>query len=762
MMKAYLRTAIIVLLWVSVKISFAQSTDVRGIYISNINDIIASNSRTDSLLNYLKAYRFNYITLYSLQKINWSSTTEKNRLANFIKRARTDYGIRQVGASSEKYTFFTSNILTYNNSRTDSLERFNVLNFEFEFWIPSRINTYYCNSYLTPNGYSCDTSGAFEYSFRQFRKIDSLCRAKNLISEIYIGWPTTGQLQQIASVADRILVHAYRPSDADLYARSRNRLIGLASINRRVKVIPIFSSEPDFMKSWLTTNSITQPYRTYVQDFHNDTGGFKNYIDLEGYQWYVYSEMPKTIPPAATITANGPVSICRGQTVRLTASSGAAYQWSPNGETTRSITVSAAGSYAVTIYHTTGAVSTSSVVQINVNDVTRPEISANGPTSFCTGGNVTLTAPTAAAYQWSNGATTRSITVGQAGDYRVTTVNNSGCSATSEITRVKVNDPPAIPVITASSSTTICEGQSILMTSSWAEGYRWSTGDTTRSISVSSAGTYTVRAYSGPYCYRTSASKTVTILPAPAIPVIDINGSTELTTSNRSVQLRSSPASSYEWSNGRTTRQITVNSAGTLRVTVTGSNGCKSTSAPVVVTTVACTPPPVPEITYNGSLYLGPGDSVMLTAPSGYGYLWSDGRMTRTIAVRQPGTYSVRTYSASNCFSESLPVDVFTFPARYGNDDHSSELSINKMNMSFSFYPNPAIASINTLFFSEKKQSGIVTIIDLTGRKMFEKEYAFEPGNNHMVIDLNLFKQGVYFVMFSSDKFRQTDRLIIE
>lgn len=53
--------------------------------------------------------------------------------------------------------------------------------------------------------------------------------------------------------------------------------------------------------------------------------------------------------PAPTVSVTGATSLCPGEAVTLTASAGDTYLWSPNGETTQSITVSAAGTYFVTV-----------------------------------------------------------------------------------------------------------------------------------------------------------------------------------------------------------------------------------------------------------------------------------------------------------------------------------------------------------------------------------------------------------------------------
>ncbi len=80
--------------------------------------------------------------------------------------------------------------------------------------------------------------------------------------------------------------------------------------------------------------------------------------------------------------------------------------------------------------------------------------------------------------------------------------------------------PPAPPTITSSSTNNvITSGQTVTLTSSTAGGYLWSNGSTARSITVSTAGTYTVRAYSGGNCFSTSLPTTVYVVLARHQPV---------------------------------------------------------------------------------------------------------------------------------------------------------------------------------------------------------------------------------------------------
>lgn len=74
----------------------------------------------------------------------------------------------------------------------------------------------------------------------------------------------------------------------------------------------------------------------------------------------------------------------------------------------------------------------------------QPKITAEGPTTICDNTEVILTADNATEYRWSNGSTTRSITVKEAGDYSVVVsyVNQDlDCESTSE--PVTVEEMPA-------------------------------------------------------------------------------------------------------------------------------------------------------------------------------------------------------------------------------------------------------------------------------------------------------------------------------
>src|SRR5690606_40393290 len=155
------------------------------------------------------------------------------------------------------------------------------------------------------------------------------------------------------------------------------------------------------------------------------------------------------MPSTPTISASGATTFCQGGSVTLTSSSATGNIWS-NGATTQSITVTESGSYSVTINNGTCASATSAATSVTVNALpTTPTITASGATTFCQGGNVTLTSSSATGNIWSNGATTQSITVTESGSYSVSVDNGTCASATSAATSVVVNALPTTPTITA-------------------------------------------------------------------------------------------------------------------------------------------------------------------------------------------------------------------------------------------------------------------------------------------------------------------------
>jgi gliding motility-associated-like protein len=351
----------------------------------------------------------------------------------------------------------------------------------------------------------------------------------------------------------------------------------------------------------------------------------------------------------ATITAGGATTFCAGGSVTLTANSGANYLWS-NGAQTQAITVTAGGSYYVTVSNASGCSATSTATAVTVNPLPTATIVANGPTTFCQGGSVTLTAGAGASYLWSNNATTQSITVSATGTYTVTLTNASGCTATSLPIAVTTFATP-VATITAVGSTTFCQGGNVILAANAGQGYsyQWNNNTNDQSLTVTSSGSYTVTVTDANGCSAVSSPTVVTVNANP-VATITASGATTFCQGG-TVTLTAGTGTSYLWSNNATTQSITASTTGTFTVTVANANGCTSVSAPLTVTVNQL---PLATVTANGPTTFCQGGSVTLVSTPGSSYLWSgNNAITQSNTVSTSGTYTVTVTNSDGCSATS-------------------------------------------------------------------------------------------------------------
>ena len=364
-------------------------------------------------------------------------------------------------------------------------------------------------------------------------------------------------------------------------------------------------------------------------------------------------------PITPVVTASGPTTFCAGGSVDLTSSEGTGNLWS-SAETTQTISVSTSGTYTLTYTDGNGCSATSAPTLVTVNAMpSAPIVTASGATTFCEGGSVDLTSSYLSGNVWSTTETTQSISVTNSGSYNVTYTDGNGCSATSVPTVVTVYTVLSAPVVTASGPTTFCDGGSVVLTSLEPSGNLWSTTETSQSISVSTAGSYTVTYTDGNGCSATSAPTVVTVNAIPSVPVVTASGATTFCDGG-SVDLTSSYLSDNVWSTTEITGSISVSSSGSYTVTYTDGNGCSATSAPTVVTVNAN--PAAPTVTASGPNTFCEGGTVDLTSSYLSGNVWSTTETTGSINVSASGSYTVTYTDGNGCSATSASTDVTVNP----------------------------------------------------------------------------------------------------
>ena len=369
------------------------------------------------------------------------------------------------------------------------------------------------------------------------------------------------------------------------------------------------------------------------------------------------------LPQPSPVT--GPVSVCAGSnaTYSVTATPGTNFTWSglPAGAAFSSANglpsidvnwgTAAAGTYTLTVTPSNACGATGTPQTINVTIAPPPApVTISGPSTICAGQTIVLTSSYSSGNAWSTGAATPVINVTAAGTYTVTVTALCGTvNASLTVTPAAA----ATAVITAGGPTTFCPGGSVVLTSGSPSGNTWSTGETTPSITVTAAGTYTLDVTSG--CGTASASQQVQITPLPTA-AITAAGPTAICAGD-SVLLTASGGTTYQWSTGATTTAIYAHTAGNYTVTSTNSCG-QATSSPVTVTIV---PLPTATITAAGPTAICAGDSVLLTASGGTTYQWSTGATTTAIYAHTAGNYTVT--STNSCGQvTSSPVTVTIVP----------------------------------------------------------------------------------------------------
>jgi hypothetical protein len=136
--------------------------------------------------------------------------------------------------------------------------------------------------------------------------------------------------------------------------------------------------------------------------------------------------------------------------------------------------VATSSTFTLTVTNNSAATATATLT-VNVTPLAIPTITPSGPTTFCQGGNVTLTSSSATGNQWYlngnpiGGATNQQFIANATGNYSVS-VTNLGCVVSSVATAVTVTPIPPTPTITPSGPTTFCQGGSVTLTSSSASG----------------------------------------------------------------------------------------------------------------------------------------------------------------------------------------------------------------------------------------------------------------------------------------------------
>jgi hypothetical protein len=332
--------------------------------------------------------------------------------------------------------------------------------------------------------------------------------------------------------------------------------------------------------------------------------------------------------------------------------------------------------------------STSSAVIVPVNPSPVVSVTASGVLSFCSGDSVVLTSATTTGNQWYfNGALVNvpnnSILIAKAsGLYTDTLTGSNGCRGGSSPVTVTVNALPVTPVISTSTSPALCQGDSVVITSSVATGNQWYkngsiiTGAINTTYTTGIAGVYTDTIKNAAGCKAASIATTVVVSALPATPTITY-GSATIFCDGDSVILTSSAATGNQWyrngvaiSNATATKD-TAKLGGVYTLKASNTSGCAVVSNAILV---GVNMAPAVSVTAASATNFCTGGSVVLTAAGGgigYAYQWQKDAVNISLSTATSyttgagGVYTVLVTHPNGCkkVSAGTVVTVDAYPA---------------------------------------------------------------------------------------------------
>ncbi len=250
------------------------------------------------------------------------------------------------------------------------------------------------------------------------------------------------------------------------------------------------------------------------------------------------------------------------------------------------------------------------------------------------------------------------------------------CLSAADIAKIGSIDPCVVkpPKLSLGRDTALCDYNSLVRNAGAGfKKYQWFNGSSQASITISKnigMGKKNV------WCKVTDANGCVVadtfILTYNASPLVTL-GADQAFCQGLSTKLIGGTDTTlqYKWQylpKGQVLsnkNNLTTDSSGTYKLTVTNAFGCFSSDTLLVTVYPR---PAKPSITASGKTLLCAGETVNLIGPAGYfDYLWSNGVNGQSIGVNTNSALKLRVLDQNNCisfYSDSMVVKVVSLPAK--------------------------------------------------------------------------------------------------
>lgn len=396
-----------------------------------------------------------------------------------------------------------------------------------------------------------------------------------------------------------------------------------------------------------------------------------------------------TAPPLANITALNPITFCAGGITTLVAdtATGFTYQWRKEGiaiqdSVGKSYTSGIAGIYSVVITNNQGCIDTSNEISIGVNPLPSIGFTINDSTQCLAGNNFVFNDTTQIGsgtltryWSFGNGDTSTApnpfVSYLSANTFAVKMVSTSSAGCKDSITKTVTVYPPPTAHINASDTLYLCPGETLKLSADTGTGfsYKWKLngndipGANASGYTAWLNGTYTIVVTNSNNCFDSSNAILILFKTRPNVGFTINNPSQCLTGNIYLFNDTTSNELSRKWYLGTGDTSViknpskTFGSAGTytIKLVVTGSNGCKdSVSNPVTVN-----PHPTVAFSINDSTQCLTGNNFIFSdnstiSPGTLTRLWDFGNgdtstlITKNITYTNTQIYFIKLVSQSN------------------------------------------------------------------------------------------------------------------
>ena len=467
----------------------------------------------------------------------------------------------------------------------------------------------------------------------------------------------------------------------------------------------------DYGRTWTQRNC---GIRENIDDvwFVNDTVG-----------WAVgngiYRSFLAANPARVTIYPEDRVaSICRGDTMFVEARGPfTTYEWT-DGTRAAARQIAAPGEYIVRAYDSLRCEYVSDTITIRLRSTFTPTITSSSK-SLCDGDTMLLQVQgPVRSWRWSTGDTTEGIRVASSGRITCQIIDTAGCAAQALFDVIVFPLPK--PQVATDRSTTICLDQQVVLSAdSGFRSYRWSNGATTRSITTSSAGRYSVR-------------------------VIDANGCSGESGEVEVIVLNARNRAEFQFSSTDRTYTIVEHEVGELRCQRLRIRNTSDTSALVIR-----------DMRFAGNVYFSvpKAQFPLIIAPSAFG------EMTICASAIDTGLVVDTLLYDDTCSTIGVPVRTQGMPIQFlgiGQCEIPISATVIRAGSAWQLrapFPIPARDRLRFSVDHRGQETGraMITIVDVTGRTMLPPEVVSGLGMIDVELDITPLDIGPYQLVLSVD-----------